>query len=210
MVNKVAPTELVPTGTRQKIERYFAAGLVKQQAEDAQDPQAFRLSIARRRYREGFTTRESFIAELKALQAPPDQEELEIIAGDLEAAYDYAMDLIAVYREAFRKGNIGIATFAELIAAVVVVPERAETYVARELARLKPEEAPSLGPVVKQYYETDAGKVDVDTIRRQRRKQLIDHNTEVVQLVNLGMSGDQAEAIALNDDVRLAEKGGED
>lgn len=206
MTTEDTPTTLVPAATGAKIDQFFKAGLQRRQAQEVQDPQAFRLGIARRRYREGFTDRESFIDELRALQGPADQIDLEVIAGDLEASYDYTMDLIAVWRDAFRKGHISIATFAERIASVVVVPERSQTYVARELAKLKPEEAPTLAPVPKAYYETDAGRIEVDTIRRLRRKDILDRPTEIRELRDLGMPEDQATAIAENDDARLREK----
>ena len=56
-------------------------------------------------------------------------------------------------------------------------------------------------------YETDAGKVAIDTIRRNRRKLLIDHAAEVKELMGLDMPDYYAEALADNDDVRLTEKG---
>jgi hypothetical protein len=201
---------LIPSATLAKIDRHFRAGLVKKRAEDVQDPQAFRLSIARRRYREGFTDLEGFTAELKALEAPADQIPLEIIAGDLEAGYDYAMDLINVYRDAFRAGNIDIPTYAERIRSVVIRRDRAETYVARELARIRPDKEPTLEPAPQATYETDAGKVEVDTIRRRRRKKIITREDELVKLQALGMPLDLAMSYADNDDARLAGKAEEE
>ena len=83
-------------------------------------------------------------------------------------------------------------------------------YAIRERARLKPEEP--LTPVAppKPYYETDAGRTEVDTIRRRRRKLIINRDQEIAGLLEIGMPVDQAEAIAYNDDVRLAEKGEEE
>ena len=200
---------MLSAGTLAKIDRFFKAGLKTEQDQAVQDPGAFRLSIARRRYREGFTTREQFIAELEILQAPEDQLSLEIIAGDLEAAYDYTMDLIATWRDAFRKGNIDIATFTELIGLVVVVPERAATYVARELAKLKPAKGPTLEPTPQANYETDTGKIEVDTIRRLRRKNLISQDDELLELQELGMPADLAGVMVANDTARITAKGEE-
>ena len=200
----------IPSSLVSKIDRFFREGLQRSRAKEVQDPQAFRLGIARRRYREGFTDTAGFIEELQALQVPEDQVDLELIAGDLEAAYDYSMDLIAVWRDAFRKGHIDIATFTEQLSRIVLVPERVQTYVARELARLKPEEVPSLAPVPKAYYETDAGKLAVDTIRRQRRKKLLTREREISILQEYGMPLELATATADNDDARLADKGDEE
>jgi len=197
----------IPPEVGRKIDDYFNRGLERARAKEVQDPQAFRLGVARRRYREGFTDRDIFISELHLLEVPEDQIELEVIAGDLEAAYDYTRDLIATWRDAFRKGNIDIATYSELISAVVVVPERARTYVARELARLKPEVGPTLEPTPKAYYETDAGKIEVDTIRRLRRKNQLTRAQEITELMELGMPEEMAVALADNDSARLAEKG---
>jgi len=55
-------------------------------------------------------------------------------------------------------------------------------------------------------YETDAGKVSIDTIRRQRRKLLLTRADEVQQLLTLDMPKELAQAYANNDDARLAEK----
>jgi len=197
----------VPPEIGRKIDEHFRRGLQITTAQKVQDPQAFRLGIARRRYREGFTDQVSFIFELQALQVPEDQIGLEIIAGDLEAAYDYSMDLIATWRDAFRKGHIDIATFTELIGSIVVDPRRVSTYAARELARLKPDQIPSLAPVPKAYYETDAGKIEVDTIRRLRRKGQLTRAQEITELIILGMPKDLATSMVDNDTARLAEKG---
>ena len=198
---------LIPAATIQKIDQYWRAGLKTQTDQSVQDPTAFRLSIARQRYKEGFTTPEQFIAELRSLQCPEDQIPLEVIAGNFQAAYDYAMDLIATYRDAYRQGNIDIATFAEQIAKIVVVRARAETYIARELARQKPSETLSLAPVAKAYYLTDAGKIEIDTIRRLRRKDQLDRPTEIRELQSIGMPEALATAYADNDSARLGESG---
>jgi hypothetical protein len=75
-----------------------------------------------------------------------------------------------------------------------------------ERARLKPTEALTpIAPPVPEY-ETDIGKIKVDTIRRTRRKELISRDQEITYLQGLGMTPDHATTIANNDDIRLAEK----
>lgn len=210
MAPKTKSTALIIASTGAKIDRFFKAGLQKLEAEAVEDRTGFRVGIPRRRYREGFTDRSQFRQELQLLRVPDVEIPLEIVAGDLEASYDYTTDLIAVWREAFRKGHIGIERFTELIGSVVVIKTRVQTYVARELARLRPEEVPSLAPVPKQYYETDSGKLDVDTIRRQRRRRKITRDQEIVALLTLGMGTELANSYADNDDERLAKKGEEE
>ncbi|MBA7570531.1 hypothetical protein ES708_12283 [subsurface metagenome] len=135
--------------------------------------------------------------------------ELELAAGRLDYATDYLRDLIAAYRDAVRKGNLSIDGYRNRLIELGVVPERAVGYMVREIARLKPEEVAGVIAPPTPYYETDAGKIEVDTIRRHRRKLLISRDEEITAFLDIGMPVDQATALADNDDVRLAEKGGE-
>jgi len=202
--------ELVPTATREKIASYFARGLARARAEEVESTRAGRIGVARTRFREGFCTEGQFIEELRLLRTPDEDIELELIAGRLDYATDFIRDLISAYRDAVRKGHFTIEQYNDKLVEIGVVPERAMGYAIRERARLKPEEP--LTPVTppKPYYETDAGRTDVDTIRRQRRKLLISRDQEIAGFLDIGMPVDQAEAIADNDDVRLAEKGEEE
>lgn len=56
------------------------------------------------------------------------------------------------------------------------------------------------------FYETDTGKIRRDTIRWQRRKLLIDRNSEVTQLRGIGMPEAMATAYADEDDALIATK----
>jgi len=51
--------------------------------------------------------------------------------------------------------------------------------------------------------EPDPVKVRIDTIRRQRRKNLITRHQEIDQLLRLGIPVANATTIADNDDIRL-------
>jgi len=203
-------TELVPSATRQKIDTYFARGLAIISAEKVESVRTGRIGVARTRFREGFTTEEQFIEELKLLRVSDEELELELAAAKLDYATDYLRDLIAAYRDAVRKGHISIDQYRDRLIELGVVPERAAGYMLREVARLKPEELATVIAPPKPYYETDAGKIQVDTIRRRRRKLLITRDQEIASLLETGMPIDQATAAANNDDVRLAEKGGEE
>jgi len=132
-----------------------------------------------------------------------------MVAAKMDYAYDYIMDLVSAYRDAVRKGNLSIDEYRGSLLNLGMVPERVEGYIYRERARLKPREA--LTPIAPPTpeYETDAGRVMVDTLRRERRKLLITRDQEMAGFIQLGMEPDYAKAIANNDDVRLAEKGAE-
>ncbi|MBA7602868.1 hypothetical protein ES703_09964 [subsurface metagenome] len=202
--------ELVPASTRQKIASYFALGLARLGAAAVKEVRSGRIGVARTRFREGFTTEEQFKDELKLLRVSDEELGLELAAAKLDYATDYLRDLIAAYRDAVRKGRISIDQYRVRLTELGIVPERVAGYMLREVARLKPEELPTVIAPPKPYYETDAGKIAVDTIRRRRRKLIITRDQEIAALLETGMPIDQATAAANNDDVRLAEKGGED
>ncbi len=202
--------ELVSVSTQQKIDTYFARGLARIGAAKVEEVRSGRVGIARTRFREGFTDEKGFIEELKMLRVSDEELELELAAAKLDYATDYLRDLISAYRDAVRKGNLSIDGYRDRLTELGMVPERVAGYMLREVARLKPEELATVIAPPKPYYETDAGKVMIDTIRRRRRKLLITRDQEIADILATGMPVDQAMAIADNDDVRLAEKGGEE
>lgn len=163
-----------------------------------------------KRFKEGLTTEEQFSGELMMLGYSEEQIPKYMAAARMDYAYDYTMDLISAFRDAVRKGNISIDDYRSSLLNLGIVPERVEGYVLRERARLKPKEP--LTPIAPRVpsYETDAGKVIVDTTRRLRRKLLMSRDEELASLIELGMEPAYATAIANNDDVRLAEKGAEE
>ena len=203
-------TELVPAGVRYAIDSYFARGLQKLSAAVVESVRTGRIGVARTRFKEGFTTEEQFIHELRLLRVSDEELQLELAAASLDYATDYLRDLIAAYRDAVRKGHISMDQYREALLGFGLVPERVEGYVLRERARLKPEEPLTVIAPPKPYYETDAGKVMVDTIRRNRRKLLISRDQEIAFMLGLGVPVELATAYADNDDARLAEKGGEE
>lgn len=202
--------ELVPAPIKQAIDSYFARGLAGISAGAVESVRTGRIGVARTRFKEGFTTEEQFIEELKLLRVSDVELDLELASARLDYATDYIRDLIAVYRDAVRKGHISIDQYRDRLIELGLVPERAVGYMLREIARLKPEEVPTVIAPPKPYYETDAGKVEVDTIRRSRRKLVISRDQEIAALLETGMPISQATAIANNDDIRLAEKAGEE
>jgi hypothetical protein len=167
-------------------------------------------SVAITRFKEGFTDEAQFHAEMELLGYSDDQFAKYLVAARISYATDYLVDLVGAYRDAVRKGNLSIEEYRTQLLSLGLVPERVEAYVLKEKARLKPEEALTPLGLPKPIYGTDYGKIQVDTIRRQRRKELISPAQEYAGLTALGMPVELAEATVANDDVRLAEKGGED
>jgi len=194
-------TGMVPQRTDGYIQRELARQTVK-------EPRAVSITIAVTRYKEGLTTRDQFRDELMLLGCPAAELERNISASDLSYAYDYTGDLITAYRDAVRSGNIDLSEYRQALLGLNMVPERVEGYVLIERARLKPKEALTpLSPPAAEY-TTDAGKIKVDTIRRNRRKGVITRDQEIAQLLTIGMDNDYAAAVASNDDARLGESAG--
>lgn len=168
------------------------------------------LGAARNRFKEGLTTEDQFDSELILLRANPLEREMYKIAGRLDYVTDFTMDMVDAYTEAVRKGKLSLEEYRQGLLRLGMVPERVEARVIRERVRLKPAERPTPLTPPKAFYDTDQGKIKVDTIRRLRRKERISRDQEIAALLETGMTPDLATDIADNDDARLAEKGGEE
>ena len=136
--------ELIPASTRQAIDSYFIRGLARLGAAAVESVRTGRIGVARTRFREGFTTEAQFKDELKLRRVSNEELELELAAAKLDYATDYLGDLIAAYRDAVRKGHISIEQYRDRLIELGVVPERAAGYMLREIARLNPEELPTV------------------------------------------------------------------
>jgi hypothetical protein len=161
---------------------------------------------ATNRFKYGYTTEDGFKDELRMLGYSEDQIPVYVAAAKLDYATDYIGNLKTAYQEAVRKGNISMDGYRQALLGLNIVPERVEALVLIERARLKPTEPLTPISPATPTYQTDAGAIEVDTIRRRRRKSLISRDEEIAELIALGMTPDYATAIAHNDDVRLAEK----
>jgi hypothetical protein len=157
-----------------------------------------------KRFKEGMSTESQFLSELKILGYTDQQFPQYVAAAKLDYAYDYLSDMIAAYKDAAAKGQISLDDFRGALRGLGIVPDRIEAYVLRLRARLDP--AGPLKPIgpPKPEYQTEAGQVKVDTLRRHRQKELITRDQEIAGLQKLGAPVDYATSIADNDDVRLA------
>ena len=155
------------------------------------------------RFKKGYTDEDQFINELKILQVGDAMIPAYLAATRLDYASDYLTDLTTAYQDAVRSGQIGVDDYRQGLLNLGMVPERVEGKIFIEQARIKPSAA--LSPVAgsKSYYLTDAGKIIVDTNRRQRRASLITRDQELAAFSSIGMPVDLATAYADNDDVRL-------
>jgi hypothetical protein len=157
-----------------------------------------------KRYKEGMSTESQFQNELKLLGYTDQQFPQYLAAAKLDYAYDYQTDMIAAYKDAAGKGQISLDDFRGALRGLGIVPARIEAYVLRIRARLDP--AGPLKPIgpPKPEYQTEAGQVKADTLRRHRQKEMITRDEEIAGLQKLGAPIDYATAIADNDDARLA------
>jgi hypothetical protein len=157
-----------------------------------------------KRFKEGMSTESQFLSELKLLGYTDQQFTQYLAAAKLDYAYDYLTDMIAAYKDAAAKGQISLDDFRGALRGIGIVPDRIEAYVLRIRARLDP-----IGPLKpigppKPEYQTEAGQVKVDTLRRHRQKEMITRGEEIAGLQQLGAPIDYATAVADNDDARLS------
>lgn len=162
--------------------------------------------VAMTRFKEGFTTEGQFTSELKLLRYSEEEIPMFTAAAELSYATDYLTDMKAAYTDAVRKGAISIDEYRDALSSLGIVPERVGSFVLRQRIYLRPKEKPTpIGPPG-EIYLTDQGKMITDTIRRRRLKETLTRDEEIAELLGLGMPVDYSEAIADNDDIRLAEK----
>lgn len=171
------------------------------------DVKAYGITNALTRYKLGMTTEDQCKSELALLHAPESQVPVYLAATRLAYATDYTQDLMTAYQAAVRDGNISADDYRSYLLDLGLVPERVEGLVLIEIARQKPAAKPTTVAPPKAAYLTDAGKIEMDTIRRQRRKNLITVSQEVSFLQGIGMPVNYATAIADNDTVRIGEAG---
>ncbi len=171
-----------------------------------EEPKAVGMSIAVTRFKEGMTNEATFRAELELLGCPPVDLDRSVQAAKLAYNTDFVSDLKTAYTDAVRNNRFDMGDFRQALLDIGIVPERTEAYVLIETCRIDPFKKTPVPKLLLKLYETDLGKVEVDTIRRQRRKGQISRDEELVGLMNTGYTPSEAAVIARNDDARLAEK----
>ncbi len=163
-------------------------------------------SVAITRYKEGLTNEEGFSSELQALRFTDKEIPLLLTGAKLSYATDYTLDLISAYTAAVNKGAISPDEYRDNLIALGLVRERVTGYVLKAQVYLYQAKKPTTVKPPVPEYETEPGKLEVDTLRRRRRKGIITSKEEIAALRELEMDADYAKAIADNDDARLTEK----
>jgi hypothetical protein len=166
---------------------------------------SYGITYALSRLKLGLTDEAQCTAELTILHASDKEIPTYIAAAELGYATDYTQDLMTAYRDAVRAGNIGLDDYRQALLRLGLVPERVEGLVLIERARIKPKEALKPTAPPNQLYLNDEGKLIMDTIRRKRIKETITRDEELADLLAIGVPVSYAEAIADNDDIKLAE-----
>ncbi len=169
-----------------------------------EEPKAVGMSIAVTRFKEGMTAEEQFRQELLLLGCPPVDLNRNVAAAQLSYTYDYTLDLVTAYRDAIRANNLSLDEYREALLSIPLVPERVEGYCLIERARIKPKQKLTSTSPATAYYATDIGKIQVDTIRRRRRKGTATRDEEIAGLIGTGYEPNEATVIADNDNERLA------
>ncbi len=168
-------------------------------------PQAIMISAAVNRFKLGLTDQPTFENELRVLQCAENLLPLYVYGANLDYTTSFTLELMTAYVDGVRAGNISIEDYRDLLLGLGLMPERVEADVYREVVRVKPRATTTAVTPGAATYTTDAGKLAVDTIRRQRRKGVLDRTMQIVALLKLGMDGAYAAAVADNDDIRLGE-----
>jgi len=154
------------------------------------------LPLALTRYREGFTDEATLRTELSFLGLPEPKHELWVFAANLSYQSDYASDMLASYRDMYKKDMIDEADFRGLLRGLGIRSEKVEGYVMRANAsKFKP---PKVKPRVA-YYATDEGEIKLRTAKEEFRRDIITAEQLYTQLVDLEMEVTMAKAIVDNE-----------
>jgi len=199
----ICDRELTRAGYRPEIKRLL---LRSWQLTNIEQARGMFSGYAVTRFKEGYTTESEYRQELLNLGYPEDQLGLYVAAAELAYATDYLTDLKSAYTAAASKGNMSLDEYRVALISLGIRPERVNAFVMRVKAALDPKAKLTLVAPPTPVYETDAGKLRSDTLRRLRRKAKISRDEEIAGLLGLGMPVGLAAANADNDDARLAEK----
>ncbi len=154
-------------------------------------------STAMTRYQEGLDDEAALRKNLSALGVADSMLDRYVFASQLKYLYDYQSDLKTYYIDLYHRRDIEESELRSSLVNSGLSPERLDLVVAaqkiKRLAAPKAAEPPEL-------------TIQIDTIRDRRKKNLIDHDMEISQLIALGQEMPYAMALADNDDVALAEK----
>ncbi len=158
------------------------------------------------RFKAGITTEEQLTAELKILNVGDNLIPLYLQGARLDYATAYINDLISANDAAVLSGQIDLNQYRDNLLGFGLVPERVMARVLVNNVKLRAKYKPGIIAAPKPTYQTEAGRIEVDTIRKERLLGILDRASEQAQLVALGMDSELAGTIARNDDTAIAER----
>jgi hypothetical protein len=188
------------------LDRYVFAGNLKYLYDYQTDLKNYYIDLYHRREIEEPELR----SDLAAAGIAPDRIDVYVQAQSikrLKAAAVPEPPELAIERDTVRdrrKKNLITrdGEISELVALGIELP-LATAYADNDDVAMTPSGA-TAPPVVLLAYETDSGKIQVDTIRRERRQRQLSDTDELAALTALQMPDDMAKAIVDNDTLRLS------
>lgn len=151
-------------------------------------------STAVTRFQEGFDGEEQLRGNLMALGVSSDMLDRYVFAAQLKYLYDYQVDLKTFYIDEYHRREIEEDELRQDLVVAGLNTDRVELVVqAQKIKRLKAAPVP----------EPPELKIQEETIRARRIKNLITPDQEVQQLVSLGKEMPYALAIADQDTVKI-------
>lgn len=143
-------------------------------------------------YKEGFISEAKFNTNLDSLEMRKEGVVLAKKAADMAYTFDSTLDMIKLYTDEFKKEVITEEEFSLSLSALGLKPEKIELIVNREKIRKLPK--PARG--VPREVATQMRKIQSEYIRlytHQYRKDLVDKDTFLLNLIELGVNPELAE-----------------
>lgn len=148
-------------------------------------------------YLDGFIDIDTYGADLSALGEPANVVEANEAAAEARRNRTMAKAKIQYMLTAISKQRLTLAEFQTELQNMAIDPPMIDLYLQQAALKVKAD------AVVYAYYQTDAGKTELDTIRRRRVRGDIDATTELNLLVGLELSQGLAKAYVDNDTSRI-------
>lgn len=150
--------------------------------------------VAMTRFKEGFIGEDDLRYSLSTLGVTDRLMDKYIFAAELQYLTDYQVDVRTYYIDAYHRREIEETDLRSGLTSAGMAPDRIDLIVqAQQIKRLKAPAAP----------EPPELKIQEETIRMRRDKNLITRDQEIQQLVDIGKEIPYALAISNQDDVKL-------
>jgi hypothetical protein len=145
-------------------------------------------------YKVGLDDETAFRNNLADLGYDQAESDRLVVSAELEYSYNYRSDLLSFYTDAYHRNDIEEPELRSDLASLGVVPGKIDLIVeAQKIKRLKVTAA-AADPAI---------AIQLETIREQRTKQLINEDQETAEIVALGYELNYAQAITGQDTVKM-------